>query len=99
MDKGHSKNILQESLLCAISERHGKSPAQVLLRWALQRGVCVIPKTSKSERLRENMSVFDLSLTDEDMNAINSLEGGHPVRYNDPGEFGVDMGLALPIYD
>ena len=57
-----------------IAERHGKSPAQVILRWELQRGVAVIPGSSNPEHIRENISVFDFALTADEMNAIAGLE-------------------------
>ena len=76
-------------LLCpAIIEpgkKYGKTPAQVTLRWALQRGTVVIPKSSKQERLVENISLFDFSLTTEEMQAISALNKNE--RYNDPGKY------------
>jgi diketogulonate reductase-like aldo/keto reductase len=50
-----------------IAERHEKSPAQVLIRWSLQNDLVVIPKSSKSDRIKENASVFDFELSDMDM--------------------------------
>lgn len=98
MDKGHASNILQEPVICQVAERLERSAAQILLRWAVQRGVCVIPKTSRKDRLEENLNVFDFAITTDDMKAINGIQGDRSVRYNDPGEFCSEMGLALPIY-
>jgi diketogulonate reductase-like aldo/keto reductase len=97
MDMGHGVGVLKDPVIESIAKRLGKSPAQVVLRWGVQRGTCVIPKTTKPERLVENMSVFDFSLTGDDMNSIRSLERG--ARYNDPGDFCTDMGFPIPIYD
>lgn len=60
--------------LKAIAERHGKTVAQVILRWHLQRGIVVIPKSTRIERMRENLDVFDFSLTEEEMAAIAALD-------------------------
>lgn len=60
--------------LKAIGARYGKTPAQVILRWHLQRGTVVIPKSTHVERMEENFSVFDFALCDEDMNAIAALD-------------------------
>jgi len=54
----------------------GKSPAQVLLRWHLQRGDAVIPKSFRPERVRENIDVFDFTLTAEQTDAIDALDTG-----------------------
>ena len=75
-----------------------RSSAQVLLRWGLQRGTAVIPKTSQLERLRENIDVFDFSLSDAEMNAISALNRNR--RFNDPGIFCEEaFGSFYPIYD
>jgi len=70
--KGLSNETLRE-----IGERHGKTPAQVALRWLLQQpNVSAIPKSSRREHLRENLAVFDFELTDEEMERIFELQGG-----------------------
>ena len=72
--------------------------AQVLLRWGVQRGTAVIPKTSRVERLTENIAVFDFALSDEQMAAISSLDEGR--RFNDPGVFGEQFfNTFVPIYE
>lgn len=60
--------------LQAIGDKYGKTVAQVILRWHLQRGIVVIPKTTHIERMKENLDVFDFALTDGDMEAIASLD-------------------------
>lgn len=60
--------------LKTIAEKHGKTVAQVILRWHLQRGTVIIPKSTHKERMQQNFDIFDFSLTDEDMAAIASLD-------------------------
>ena len=60
--------------LKAIAEKYGKTTAQVILNWHLQRGITVIPKTTHRERMEENFNVFDFSLTQDDMAAIAALD-------------------------
>ncbi|WP_353114579.1 aldo/keto reductase [Microbacterium sp.] len=62
--------------IAAAAEATGKSPAQVVLRWHLQRGTIVFPKSVRAERLRENMDLFDFSLSDEQMAAITAIDPG-----------------------
>lgn len=57
-----------------IAARYKKTSAQVMLRWHIQRGVVVIPKSTHIERMEENFQVFDFALTDEDMQAISALD-------------------------
>ena len=59
-----------------IAEKHSKTVAQVILRWHIQRGIIVIPKSTHIERMRENFDVFDFELSDEDMSAIAALDKG-----------------------
>ena len=61
-------------VLTAIGEKYGKTPAQVMLRWHIQRGVVVIPKSTHAERMEENFSIFDFELSDDDMAAIAALD-------------------------
>ena len=67
-------DMFQNPVLNAIGARYRKSAAQVILRWHLQRGVVVIPKSTHIERMRENLSVFDFTLSPEDMAAIAALD-------------------------
>lgn len=59
-----------------IGKGYGKSAAQVVLRWNLQKGVITIPKSAKPQRIRENANIFDFTLTDEEMEVIDSLDEG-----------------------
>ncbi len=71
------RGIWTNEVLKRIAEQHGKSVAQVILRWNIQRGIVVIPKTVHENRLKENIDVFDFMLTDEEMNMIAALDEGH----------------------
>lgn len=66
--------LFDDPVLCVIARRYGKTPAQVMLRWNLQRGVVVIPKSVHVERMRENFNVFDFALDDADMAAIAQMD-------------------------
>ncbi len=75
--------VLDEQTLTEIAEAHGKSPAQVTLRWHVQRGDIVFPKTTHRERMEENFAVFDFDLTDDEVARISALDrdgrqGPHP---------------------
>lgn len=76
---GAGGGLLREPAIRAVAERHGKSPAQVVLRWHVQLGAVAIPRTSKPERLGENLDVFDFELSTDDMSDLASLDGsGQP---------------------
>ena len=64
-------------VLTQIGEQYGKSAAQVALRWNLQRGVVVIPKSVHADRIRQNFEVFDFSLSRDDMEKIKAMDLGH----------------------
>ncbi|MEU0810656.1 aldo/keto reductase [Streptomyces sp. NPDC005970] len=70
------RSVLQDPAVTAIADAHGKSPAQVLLRWGLQRGRSVIPKSTKRERIAENIDVFDFELSADELATIDALETG-----------------------
>ena len=69
-------NLFSDPTLSEIGAAHGKSVAQVVLRWLIQRDVVVIPKSVRRERMRENIDVFDFELTDEQMARIADLDTG-----------------------
>ncbi|MFE7425393.1 aldo/keto reductase [Streptomyces sp. NPDC057545] len=79
--------VLNDPAVTAVAGRTGKSPAQVVLRWHLQLGNIVIPKSVTPARIRQNLEVFDFELTDEDMAAIAATDrdlrtGPHPDQFN-----------------
>ncbi len=91
-------SVLQQAVVKDIARRVQRTPAQVVLRWGVQRGTSVIPKTSRVERLAENLLVFDFTLSDDEMAAISALNQNR--RFNDPGAFcELAFGKFYPIYD
>ena len=72
--RGHQKELLSDPVLSEIAAEHNKSVVQVILRWHLQRGVIAIPGSSNPDHIRENISVFDFSLTDGEMARIAALD-------------------------
>ncbi|MGW7751198.1 aldo/keto reductase [Streptomyces violaceusniger] len=83
---GQGKGLLDDPKLAAIAQKHGKSPAQVVLRWHLDLGNVVIPKSVTPSRIQENIDVFDFQLDSEDLSAIDSLETGNRLGF-DPETF------------
>jgi diketogulonate reductase-like aldo/keto reductase len=74
-DSGHT-STLEDATIAAIAEAHGKSPAQVMLRWGLQQGRSVIPKSTRPERIAENFDVFGFDLTADEIAALDALDTG-----------------------
>jgi diketogulonate reductase-like aldo/keto reductase len=75
-DSGHT-STLEDPVITGIADTHGKSPAQVMLRWGIQHGRSVIPKSVKPVRIAENIDVFDFELSTEEMSAIDGLDTGN----------------------
>jgi D-xylose reductase len=91
-------SLLLHPVVTGIAAAVGRTPAQVLLRWGVQRGTAVIPKTARLERLAENLAVFDFSLSPDEMAAIAALDQGR--RFNDPGVFCERaFNTFFPIYE
>ena len=102
-------SALKETAVTNIASKLGVSPAQVLhppthnlsqvvLRWGVQRGYSVIPKSENLERMASNLAVEGFSLSEEEMAAVNSLEKGF--RLNDPGHFcPLAFATHCPIWD
>ena len=91
--------IFTHPVLTAIGEKYGKSPAQVALRWNVQSGVVVIPKSVHKNRMEQNMDIWDFTLSDADMEEIAGLDIGHSeiVDHNNP-DF-VKMLHQLKVHD
>jgi len=90
--------LLKDKTVTSIAARHNKSTAQVLLRWAVQRGTFALHKTSTVARLAENRGIFDFYLPASDMTLMAKLNRNR--RYNDPGVFAeLGMGTFCPIYE
>lgn len=79
LGQGQAKTMFAEPKVQAIAAAHGKSPAQVLLRFLMQSGVIVIPKSVHADRIRQNFDVFDFQLTEEEMERLRSLDKAQPV--------------------
>lgn len=77
---------LDDPVLQEIAAKHGKTPAQVILRWELQSGIVIIPKSSRQERQKENADIFDFSLTDEEMERIDGMNANERLGIH-PDEF------------
>jgi 2,5-diketo-D-gluconate reductase A len=85
---GQGKGLLEDPTLTSIGEAHGKSAAQVVLRWHMQLGNVAIPKSVTPDRIQQNIEVFDFELSDGDMGAITALGSGERVG-PDPETFDV----------
>ena len=72
------KGMFTEPVLQEIAQKHGRTPAQVILRWNVQQGVIVIPKSVHRERMEENLAIWDFALDEEDMKKITALDKGVP---------------------
>ena len=95
-DMGES--VLEQAAVKEAAARVDRTSAQVVLRWGIQRGTAVIPKTSRVERLKENQLLFDFELNEAEMSAISALNRNR--RFNDPGHFCEEaFGTFFPIYD
>lgn len=91
-------SVLNDPVVKAIALAHGKSTAQTVLRWGVQRGCAVIPKTRQPARLAENLAVFDFALSAAEMDAISALDRHQ--RYNDPAVFCEQaFNTFYPIFD
>ena len=77
--------LMETDTVKKAAEKHGKSPAQVLLRWATQREVAVIPKSNNPDRLAQNLDVLNFDLTEAEIYEISGLDKG--IRFNDPGYY------------
>ena len=92
------ESVLEQAVVKAAAERLQRTPAQVVLRWGVQRGTAIIPKSSKTHRMQENLALFDFELSDEEMDAISALNANR--RFNDPGVFcEAAFNTFYPIYD
>lgn len=84
--------LLEHPVVTKVAKKNDKTPAQVLLRWATQRGVAVIPKSNNQGRLKQNLDVTAFDLSESDIKEISGLEKG--LRFNNPPDYGV----PIPIF-
>lgn len=95
---GADESALAQPPVVEIARRHGKTPAQIVLRWGVQRGTAIVPKTSRPERLAENLALFDFELSAGEMAAVGALDRHR--RFNDPGVFcEAAFNTFFPIYE
>jgi D-xylose reductase len=92
------ESVLNHPVIRDAAWLHGRTPAQIVLRWAVQRSTAVVPKTTRPERLAENLALFDFELSDDEMRAISALDQNR--RFNDPGVFCEEaFNSFCPIYE
>jgi D-xylose reductase len=92
------ESVLEQPCVLAAAERTGRTPAQVVLRWGVQRGTAIVPKTGRIDRLKENLELFDFELSAAEMAAISALNRNR--RFNDPGQFcEAAFHTFCPIYE
>jgi D-xylose reductase len=77
--------LFEHSDITKIAKKHGKTPAQVLLRWATQRGLAVIPKSNNQERLKQNLEVTGFDLEKSELDSISALDRN--LRFNNPTDY------------
>lgn len=92
------ESVIDQPAIQQIAKVHQRTPAQIVLRWAVQRGTSIVPKTTSPQRLAENLALFDFELTSEEMAAISGLNQDR--RFNDPGDFcEAAFNRFCPIYE
>ncbi|EGE09501.1 NAD(P)H-dependent D-xylose reductase [Trichophyton equinum CBS 127.97] len=84
-----TKLLLEHPTIQSSAEKHGKTPAQILLRWATQRGIAVIPKSNNPERLAQNLDATSFNLTANELATISALNQN--LRFNDPPSYGINF--------
>jgi D-xylose reductase len=95
---GEDERVLADPVVTAIASAHGRTAAQVTLRWAVQRGTVPIPKTQTAPHLKENLALYDFALNADEMTRIDALDRHR--RFNDPGDFGAKaFNTFIPIFD
>lgn len=85
--------LMEEPTVTKAAEKHGKTPAQVLLRWATQRGIAIIPKSSSESRMKQNLESSGFDLDEAEIEAITSLDKG--LRFNQPTNV---SNVPIPAY-
>ena len=77
--------LFETDIVKSLAAKYNKTGGQILLRWATQRGLCVIPKSSNPKRMLENLAVCDFDMEEKDIKSINDLDLG--MKFNDPGTY------------
>ncbi len=84
----NGRTILEDPIINELAKQHGKTPAQIILRWHLQSNFIVIPKTVTLSRMKENSNIFDFELSEENMKQIASLDRGERINH-EPSEMNI----------
>ena len=79
LGQGNRNEMYQEPVVLALSEKYGKTPAQILLRFLIQKGIAVIPRSTKPEHIEENFDLFGFALTEEEMERLTALDKKEPL--------------------
>lgn len=82
LGQGRAKEMFNEPYIIELSKKYGKTPAQILLRFQIQKGVIVIPKSIHDDRIKENIDIFDFSFNEEEMNSLSNLDRNEPMIGN-----------------
>ena len=90
-------NLFEEPVIKSLADKYGKKVGQIILNWHLHRGHVIIPKTTKTERLSENLQVYDFTMTDEEYDSITALNRG--ARFFNPREFAAYGWNNCPYFD
>jgi len=90
------ESCLNEPIVKQIAEAHGKTPAQVVYKWSLQHGICIIPKSVQESRIKENFDVYNFTLTKEQLDQLATLNTGK--RFNDIGDWSEAKGDFMPLF-
>jgi D-xylose reductase len=95
---GANERVMDDPVVTGIATAHGKTPAQILLHWAVQRGTVPIPKSQSVPHLEENLAIYDFELSGAEMGQIDGLDRHR--RFNDPADFGEKaFNTFYPIFD
>ena len=79
LGQGRANEMFENAVVKEIAAGHGKTPAQIALRFLVQNGISVIPKSVHADRIKENIDIFDFALTDEEMKALAALDTAKPI--------------------
>ena len=92
------ESLMEHEVVRSIASVHDRTPAQILLRWGVQRGTSIVPKSSNVDRLKENLAIFNFTLSEAEMLSISGLNRNR--RFNDPGDFcEAAFNTFFPIYE
>ena len=79
LGQGNRNEMFKEPAVLALAKKHGKTPAQILLRFLTQKGIAVIPRSTQIKHIKENLDLFDFSLTDDEISQLSMLDKKEPL--------------------